>query len=71
MQAVADLGEGSRRPRAPPPLFVDQTEVQRAKINFWDAPTPPPPLSKGLDPPLAGLTVLVIQGFFLRTAFLF
>ena len=43
MQAVADLGEGARGPRAPP-LFVDQAEAQRAKIDFGDAPTPPPPL---------------------------
>ena len=53
--------------RACPPLFLDQTEAQRAKKTFfWDCPHPPPPppylrvwmtrpssLSEGLDPPLA------------------
>ena len=29
-----------------PPLFLDQTEAQRAKKIFWDTP---PSVSKGLD----------------------
>ena len=32
---------------APPPLFLDQTEAQRAAKMFLE--TFPPPLSKGLD----------------------
>ena len=34
----------------PPPLFLDQTEAQRAKEFFWRPPTPP--FSEGLDPAL-------------------
>ena len=33
---------------APPPLFLDQTEAQRAAKIFLET-FPPPPLSKGLD----------------------
>ena len=42
--AVADLGEvpGGLRP----PLFLDQTEAQRAEKNLFGDP---PPLSQGLD----------------------
>ena len=42
----------------PPPLFLDQTEAQRAKkLFFWRLAFPPPqpslpPLSQGLDPAL-------------------
>ena len=60
---VMDPGEGPGRP-APPPIFLDQTEAQRAKNFFFEtAPPPPlcqglddraPPLSEGLDPPLCG-----------------
>ena len=49
--------------RACPPLFLDQTEAQRAKKTlFWDCPPPPylrvwmtrpSSLSEGLDPSLA------------------
>ena len=52
-------------PGEDPPLFLDQTEAQRPKKNFFqDHPPPPPyprvwmmtsplaPLSEGLDPPL-------------------
>ena len=54
-QAVVDPGEGSGEPIAPPPLFLDQTEPQRAeKMFFWKpsrvpliswsgSPNPPPP----------------------------
>ena len=45
--AVADPGEGPR----PPPLFLDQNEVQMAKKNFWRPPHPSS-LSGGLDAPL-------------------
>ena len=52
---MADLGEGTLCPL----LFLDQTEAQRAKKNFFggtwpplskvlDDPPPPPP-SQGLD----------------------
>ena len=50
--SVVDPGEAS------PPLFLDQTEAQRAeKKFFWDCPLPylrvwmttPPPLPEGLD----------------------
>ena len=46
-RAVADPGEG---PAAPHPLFLDQTEAQRAEKNLFSdrAPTPTP-LSQGLD----------------------
>ena len=46
---------------APPPLFLDQSEPQRAKKNFLRLPpslylrvwmTAPSPLSEDLDPPL-------------------
>ena len=52
--AVANPGEGH--------LLLDQTEARKGeKKNFKTAPlylmvwmtTPPPPLSEGLDPPLA------------------
>ena len=26
-----------------PPLFLDQTEAQRAEKNFWETTPPPPP----------------------------
>ena len=32
-----------------PPLFLDQTEAQRAKKNVFFETVPPPPLSQGLD----------------------
>ena len=61
--AVADLGEGPGGPGLP--LFLDQTETRRAEKNFFSRPPPspylrvwmtaPPPLSKGLDPPLQGM----------------
>ena len=41
----------------PPPLFLDQTEDQRAEKSFWSLPPPPPPspaLSQSLDPALLG-----------------
>ena len=41
--AVADPGEG------PLPLFLDQTEAQRAKNIFLDTTPPPVTFSKGLD----------------------
>ena len=34
--------------RGLPPLFLDQTEAQKAKTNFGGRPLPPP-FSKGLD----------------------
>ena len=37
--AVADLGEAP-----PPPLFLNQTEAQRAKKCFFGRPPLPPPL---------------------------
>ena len=47
-------GSRERPPRAP--LFLNQTEAQRAEKNcFWDwppPPPPPPPLTEGLDLPL-------------------
>ena len=46
-------------PQDGPPLFLDQTEAQRAEqIFFGDYPpprmTPSPPLSQSLDPALPG-----------------
>ena len=38
---------GARPPPHPPPLFLDQTEAQRAEKNFWGRPGPP--LSQGLN----------------------
>ena len=58
---VMDPGEGPGGPA--PPIFLDQTEAQRAQIFFfWDRPPPlcqglddrAPPLSEGLDPLLCG-----------------
>ena len=37
--------------RPPPPLFLDQTEAQRAQKIFLE--TAHPPFSEGLDPALA------------------
>ena len=45
MYTVADPGEG---PASPPPLFLDQTEAQKAEKKFL-RPPPPPPSSQGLD----------------------
>ena len=44
---------GGSRGGAAPPLFVDQTEAQRAEKQFFEtAPPPTPPtLSEGLDSP--------------------
>ena len=54
---------GARGARPSPPLFLDQTEAQRAEKEFFWRPgpplsqglnyhPPPPPLSEGVDPPL-------------------
>ena len=54
---VADPGEGPRGAH-PLPLFLDQTEAQRAEIFFVLDPPPPsrgPPLSEGQDLPLVSL----------------
>ena len=58
---VMDPGEGPGG-TAPPPIFLDQTEAQRVKKNFFETAPPlsqglvdrAPPLSEGLDPPLCG-----------------
>ena len=39
---MEDPGEGLARP-PPPPLFLDQTEAQRAKKIFLETAQPPPP----------------------------
>ena len=45
--SVADPREGPGGPPPPlPPLFLDQTEAQRAKKNVFETP---PPLSQGLN----------------------
>ena len=44
----------------PPPLFLDQTEAQRAEKNFLE--TAPPRLSQGLDPALSCHYVLILLG---------
>ena len=60
---VMDPGEGPGGPAPPPPIFLDQTEAQRAKIFLGGDRPPPlcqglddraPPLSEGLDPLLCG-----------------
>ena len=59
---VMDPGEGPGTPAPPPPIFLDQTEAQRAKKIFFETAPPlcqglddwAPPLSEGLDPPLCG-----------------
>ena len=57
---VADPGEGPGGGPVPP-LFLDQTEAQRAEKNFFQTvppylrvwmTAPPRPLSEGLDLPL-------------------
>ena len=50
-QNVPVMDPGGPAPLAP--IFLDQTEAQRAKKIFW-SPSPPPPLSEGLDPLLCG-----------------
>ena len=54
---MADPGKGAEEPV--PPLFLDQTEAQRAEKDFLrplslipGSEWPPPPLSAGPDPPL-------------------
>ena len=47
---VMDPGEGPGG--SAPPVFLDQTEAQRAKKIFFESV--PPPLFEGLDPPLCG-----------------
>ena len=54
---MADPGKGAGEPV--PPLFLDQTEAQRAEKGFLrplslisGSEWPPPPLSAGPDPPL-------------------
>ena len=55
---MVDPGKGPGGPG--PPLFLDQTEVQRAeKKNFFETEAPPPPLSGGLDPLLSLVTVFM------------
>ena len=44
---IQGSGPGGQDPR---PLFLDETEAQRAKKNFFGDQAPP--LSQGLDPPL-------------------
>lgn len=70
-QALADLGEGPGGPRPPLICRPDWGSKGRNKfvghrlplyLSIWM--TYPPGLSDGLDPPLAGLTVLGIRGFF-------
>ena len=39
MVTLADQGRGPGSP-----IFLDQTEAQRAKNNFWVTPPPPPRL---------------------------
>ena len=62
-------------PGEDPPLFLDQTEAQRPKKNFFqDHPRPPyprvwmmtsplAPLSEGLDPPLQVQHILFLISF--------
>ena len=73
MYTVADPGEG---PASPPPLFLDQTEAQKAEKKFLRPPPPPCPLylrvwmstalplpsfSEGLDPPLVHVPEVLPQ----------
>ena len=60
MQAfpVANPGRGSRGARLPPPLFLDQTEALSQGLDDRTTPSPPPPLSEGLDPPLLSVQEL-------------
>ena len=38
LMPVADPGEGP----SPPPIFLDQTEAQRAQKSLWRGGPPPP-----------------------------
>ena len=56
---MADPGKAGPKSPSPPPLFLDQTEAQRAEKDFLrplslisGSEWPPPPLSAGPDPPL-------------------
>ena len=42
-------GRGRRAQPLPPPLFLDQTEDQKAEKSFLGTSPPSPPLSQGLD----------------------
>ena len=46
---VRNPGEGSEGSASPPPLFLDQTEDQKAEKSFLGTSPPSPPLSQGLD----------------------
>ena len=46
LASVVDPGAGPGG-SAPPPVFLDQTEAQKAEKYFWQ--TTPLPFSKGLD----------------------
>ena len=46
---MVDPGEG---PGPPPVLILDQTEALRAEKSSFGDQSPPPALSKGLDPAL-------------------
>ena len=63
---IQGRGRGDRPPPPPhtkPHLLLDQTEARKAEKKFfntalpylmvWMTNPPPPPLSEGLDPPLA------------------
>ena len=40
VNTVADPGEGPGGPPTPPPLFLNQTETQRAEKNFFSNQAP-------------------------------
>ena len=66
-RAVADLGEGPRRPRSPfPHIFgkkKDMTEGRKASWASKSNLSPPPPPAKGLDLPLQSEGKSVNQPF--------
>ena len=49
-----------RGPGDPPPLFLDQTETQRAEKKNFSRPPPSPFLSEGLDKPLTSVCVTAL-----------
>ena len=61
LMPVADPGEGP----SPPPIFLDQTEAQRAQKSLWRGGDHLPPLSKVLDdlppPPYPALLTPVLH----------
>ena len=60
---------GSRGGARVPPLFLDQTLARGAEKNlFLEPPSPPPPLSKGLDDRATPLSQVWIRHWIIQNS---